>query len=90
MGVGISFAGQYAGPMHESVLAGLADVYAFGAIGAAQAMSISLLPEFTCKARWQLLYEQLMATCETPKPVPRHLQPYLGELANIRARSGSA
>jgi len=89
-GVGISFAGQYAGPMHESVLAGLADVYALGAVGAAQAMRITLLPAFTDKTRWELLYEQLMATCATPRPVPRHLRPYVGELQKIRDGKRSA
>lgn len=83
--VGISFAGQYAGPMDASILGALADVYAFGAIGGAQAMRITLLPTFTDKTRWETLYEQLTMSCETPRPVPRHLRPYVGE----RARKGN-
>lgn len=82
--VGISFAGQYAGPMDESILAGLADIYAFGAIGGAQAMRITLLPMFTDTARWEALYERLVATCETPVSVPRHLRPYVEEQKDKR------
>jgi len=90
VGVGISFAGQYAGPLHESVLASLADVYAFAAVGAAQAMSITLLPLFTDKSRWQCLYGELMATCETPRPVPKHLRSYASDLGKMREGKGSA
>ena len=76
--------------MHESVLAGLADVYAFAAVGAAQAMRTTLFPALTDKTRWGLLYEQLMATCATPRPAPRHLRPYVSELQKMRDGKGSA
>jgi len=73
IGTGISFAGQFAGPMSESILARWADVYGFGAVAAAHAMSLSLASKFTAARRWQESYAQLALACETPRPIPKQV-----------------
>ncbi len=71
---GISFAGQYAGPMNAAVLASMADVYAFASVAAVQAMNLTLKRSFAEAERWDAEYFALRAACYTPKPIPLHLR----------------
>jgi hypothetical protein len=89
-GTGISFAGQYAGPMDAGVLASLADVYAFASVVAVEAMNLTLPPFFECRGRWRRGYDDLRNACYTPKPVPRHLEPYVELFESRKSEGGSA
>ena len=70
---GISFAGQYAGPMDAAVLASMADVYAFASVAAVEAMNLTLKRFFPEAERWDGQYSDLRTACYTRKPIPPHL-----------------
>jgi hypothetical protein len=69
---GISFAGQYAGPMDSAVLASMAEVYAFASVAAVEAMHLTLKRFFPEAERWDGQYSGLRTACYT-RPIPPQL-----------------
>jgi hypothetical protein len=90
--IGISFAGQFAGPLDAGLLRSLVNLYCLASIVAVDAMNISLQPMFTETEQWRGLYRKLTATLEERMPIPKHLEPYMDQILEMRRRSagGSA
>jgi hypothetical protein len=86
--LGISFAGQYAGPLDASLLENLARLYCLAAVVAVEAMNAALTPLFGEPGRWLRMYEGLRSSLEVRSPVPSHLEPYIDEILAVRKRGG--
>lgn len=86
--IGISFAGQYAGPLDASLLRNLINLYCLASSVAVEAMKISLQPLFTEAGRWDSAYRALRETLETRMPLPKHLEPYFEKILEMRRKGG--
>lgn len=85
---GISFAGQYAGPMDANLLKNIANVYCLAAIAAADAFATALRPLLNEANHWTEVYQKLKATLDERMPIPKHLEPYMDQILEMRRRSG--
>lgn len=85
--VGVSFAGQYAGPMDANLLLNLARLYALASVAAVESMNVSLRPLFGDAGRWTASYDALKATLAVRTSIPKHLEGYMDQLLEMRRRS---
>jgi hypothetical protein len=71
---GLTFAGQFAGPLDARQLEGCAHAFCITAASATQFFALSLRPLLSGSNEWTRRYEQLQRELDKVVPLPRHLE----------------
>lgn len=76
---GITFAGQFAGPLDGRQLIGCADAFCIAAIASVEAMAICLAPLFKTSVEWLRRFGEFQRKMDTRVPIPDEMVTYYSE-----------
>jgi hypothetical protein len=86
--VGLTYAGQFAGPLDAEVLHALGNVYSLASVAGAKAMKFSLSEGFVTRERWFHNYGLLEEALNMRVPIPLHLEQHMNEFQSWKRKHG--
>ena len=87
---GLTFAGQFAGPLDASQLEGCVHAFSTTAIAAARFFSLGIAPMLSGTGEWTRRLSVLETQLDAPVPVPDHLAPHVDRYLRWTPETGPA